>query len=58
MMVYLTLLSYFENWFPFTQTPESCRNFALWVGHVVCMGEKKNAYRVLVGSVKEETERA
>jgi len=24
-----------------------------WVGHVLCMGEKGNAYRVLVGNLKE-----
>jgi hypothetical protein len=26
-----------------------------WEGHAVCMGEKRNAYRILVRSQKETT---
>jgi hypothetical protein len=28
-----------------------------WAGHVACMGEKRNAYRILVGQPEEETTR-
>jgi hypothetical protein len=28
-----------------------------WVGHVVCMREKRNAYRILMGKPEETTRR-
>jgi hypothetical protein len=32
---------------------DQIRSDERWVRHVLCMGEKGNAYRVLVGNLKE-----
>jgi hypothetical protein len=53
MMMYVTLLSYFGDWFLFIQPPESHMKLALWVRHVVFIAETKNEYRVLMRSFEE-----